>query len=98
MTYLYQGDVGVDVTVSTGKDLTSASTNTLKVKKPSGTEVTWSASKVAGTGGNLTYTTITGDLDEVGTYYLQAYIVMGDGDIFYGDVVRFVVYDQFQEA
>lgn len=44
-----------------------------------------------GTDGKIKYTTINGDLDEPGTWKLQARIVMGGGD-WKSDVTSFRVY------
>lgn len=62
-------------------DISSATTKTITFKKPSsGTTVVKAASFFTdGTDGILKYATIDGDLDEVGTWRLQAYVALSTG-------------------
>lgn len=94
---IYVGDIGVTVNVATGLDLTTAETTTLLVRQPDGTEVEWAAA-VDGdaTDGNLTYTTVDGDLPRRGAYKLQAYVVLSSGEIFYGETANFHVYNEYE--
>jgi len=69
---IYKDDVDVPIRVDCNVDLTSTTVNELKVRKPqSYTEVTWDATV---NGEYLEYTTVDGDLDEVGVYRVQPYI------------------------
>lgn len=68
--------VKIDVTVKedgTAINLSSVTTKNYIVTKPDGTtQVTWAASFITdGTNGQLRYTTVSGDLDQVGRYQLQ---------------------------
>lgn len=67
-------DLGVQFQLNTGIDITAATTANILYEKPSGdtgsfTGATSSTSYVVYT------TTAAGDLDEVGTWKLQAYVV-----------------------
>lgn len=75
----YVDDYGTEILVDTKSDLSEATTLQLKVRKPSGSKVTWT-----GTLGSMNelgeYTTIRyvvqdGDWDEVGIWKLQAKVV-----------------------
>jgi hypothetical protein len=99
MTYFYKGDIGVQIDVQTNTDLTTATTKTLKIRKPSGTTADWTATVIGSASlGNLRYTTVSGDFDEVGEYRMQAYVELSSGQKFYGDVDTFTVYDTYEEA
>jgi hypothetical protein len=70
-------DCGTDSAV----DISTATTKQLIFTKPSGTKVTKSASFfTTGTDGILTYTTVSGDLDEIGTWQFQGYVVIGTNE------------------
>lgn len=61
-------------------DVSAATTLNLIFKKPGGTVVTKSASFTTdGTDGQIEYITVDGDLDEVGNWQIQAYIVLPSG-------------------
>lgn len=93
----YQNEIAITINVATGLNLTTATTTTLLVKQPDGTQVEWSAT-VSGdaTDGNLTYITEDGDLPAIGVYKLQAYVVLSGGGTYYGETVEFRVYRQFE--
>lgn len=97
MTNIYKRSIGIVFEVSTEQDLTNATNTALLVKKPSNKSATWSATiHGAPSGGILTYTTIDGDLDEHGFYYLQSYAEFPTGRQLYGTAVRFKVLDSFE--
>lgn len=85
MSEYYVGDVGTEVTVETGEDLSSATVTVLKVKKPDdaiSAEVTWSGTVYDTT--KIRYIIANGDWDQSGRYLLQSYVELptwqGRGD------------------
>ena len=87
---LHLGDIGtiIRVTVqdkdstctSQALDVSSATTRHFILKKPSGDKLTVTASFTTdGTDGQIEYATVDGDLDEVGEWKLQVYLVMPGG-------------------
>jgi hypothetical protein len=93
---IYKGDYGVVVRVDTKINLTSSTSYTLKVKKPDGREVDWACTiEVPATGGILTYTTVSGNLDVAGTYKLYALVGFASGN-FIGEVATFRVYNLWE--
>lgn len=72
---IYKGDVGTEIILDTGTDLTSATALAIKYRKP-GSAVTqsWVGTRYNTT--KIKYITIAGDLDTVGIYKIQAYVVM----------------------
>ena len=63
---------------ATTLDISSASTTELILKSPSGVSKTKTATFATdGTDGVIEYVTVDGDLDEIGTWRLQAKIVIG---------------------
>jgi hypothetical protein len=73
-------------------DVSGASTKTFIFDKPDGTNVNKTASfGTDGTDGILTYTTVSGDLDQIGIWHHQAHVVIPSGD-FHSDITEFRVY------
>jgi len=78
---------------STVLDLSTATTLELIFKSPSGTSTTKTASLFTdGTDGKITYLSVDGDFNEIGTWRIQAKIAIGGG-IFRSDVGTFKVYE-----
>jgi len=93
---IFVGDYGVVVRVSTGVDLTSATSLKIKVIKPNGHETTWTASAVLPiTSGDITYTSILSDFNVVGTYKVQAEVTFASSK-FLGETTSFRVYTKWQ--
>lgn len=111
---IYENDVGVKFIVMVvlpnaplSSRLADADVIKLYVKKPSGTEVVWNATKCdsgGGTGGDdntlvaLSYTTVDGDLNEAGQYKLHAYVAWGSTSKHHGQVATFKVYKKFDTS
>ena len=76
----YVGDVGTELIVDVGSDISTSTVRKLYVRKPSGEEVIWTASignpDAYGKYTRITYTIRTGDWDEAGWWSLQSYIEM----------------------
>jgi len=95
---IHKSDIGTlfKVTIKDGDtavDISSASvTKQIVFRKPSGTLLTKAASFFTdGTDGILTYTSISGDLNEIGSWKLQAYVVLGSNE-FRSDLASFKVH------
>jgi hypothetical protein len=89
---LYKGSIGIILNISTTVDLTTASTTYLKVVAPYGASINWIGSKTATPAdGIISYTIQSGDLDDIGNYIFQSYIVMVDGSTYIGDPVTIKV-------
>ncbi len=82
------------VTDQDGNVITVAGGDTKRVlfKKPSGNTLTKTGSVIDGPSGIFGYTTIAGDMDEVGSWQVQGYLRNADGE-WYGDVQKFKVLD-----
>lgn len=82
---VHVGDIGTVIQVTlqdagTAIDISGASTKSILVLKPDGTEVTWTAEFVTdGSDGAIKYTTASGDLNVAGVWYLQPQIVFASG-------------------
>ena len=94
---IHQNDIGTAFTITiqdgtTAVDISTATTKKIVFKKPSGTKLPYDTAFVSdGTDGKIKYNVVAGDLDEVGTYKLQSYVVISDGT-FYTDITSFKVY------
>ena len=78
------GSVGIQITVTTTltvNQLASATTKDIDVTKPDGTVVKWGATA---SGVTLIYTTIVGDLLQLGDHFANSHVVTADGKVFYG--------------
>ncbi len=75
---IYIGDVGTRIDVDCGTDISAATSISLKVKKPDNTLVTWNASIITKNGKTryLRYVTQSGDIDQSGSYKVQASVTM----------------------
>jgi len=89
MTRSYVGDVGTIVVVNCGCSIVGASNCKLKVRKPGGTLVIWTA--VIYQQNYLKYVVQAGDLAQNGTYKLQASLTLGDWAGL-GETAAFIIY------
>jgi len=76
-TSVFAGDVGTEIIVDCGADVSTATVRNIVVRKPAGTRVVWPAQLL--TSNLIKYTVVDGDLDVVGNWKLQAYIEMPSG-------------------
>jgi len=93
-TKSYVGDIGTEIIVDVGCDITDATEHKLLIKKPDLTEEEWTPTSIFGTQ-YLTYTVADGDFDQAGKYKLQAWVKTPDGE-WYGETAEFRVYDEFR--
>jgi len=107
---IYAGAVGVVVTLGTGQDLTLSTKTEILVKKPDGSEVTWTADiateredpetgdmiPLTPADGYLEYITDDDDLDRAGDYALQAYVEWGAASNHPGKTVMMEVHEKFK--
>ncbi len=93
MTKVYKNDVGTEIILDCGQDISSSTTRKIKVKKPDNTLVEWTASLEGTT--KIKYTTQSGDLALAGKYLMQAYVSIGSWSGS-GETCALVVYDSFK--
>ena len=81
---MHVNDIGTAIVFTILEDgvalstLGSATTRQVKIRKPSGVEITKTASLVTdGSDGKMLITTVDGDLSEEGVFTFQPYIVIG---------------------
>ena len=94
---IHYGDIGVNfnITVMNGTavlDVSNANSINIIFQKPDGSDLTKTATLVTnGTDGNIRYTSVSGDLDQVGTWQIQARVNFG-ASVFSTDIQKFKVY------
>ena len=95
MALPYVGDIGARLTVST-LNLSFSLTTVIRIliRKPSGVLMTKTPTVINLVTGELTYDTITGDLDEVGDYKVLVHGIFDDGDDLRSDRDSFRVYEK----
>ena len=89
----YVGDIGTEIVLDTKVDLTGGTDAKIKVKKPDGSAVEWDASIKDTTG--LSHVAAADELDQAGTYLLQASITLGSWKG-RGETAYLRVYEQFE--
>lgn len=91
---VYVGDIGTDVILDVGQDITGA-TVSIAVRKPSGATVDWPSAVYSATA--VRHTTVAGDLDVPGAYRVQPVVALSSGDWSgRGETAEFLVYDHQQ--
>lgn len=94
---IHYGDIGVNfnITVMNGTavlDVSNADSISIIFQKPDSSDLIKTASLITdGTDGNIRYTTVSGDLDQVGTWQIQAKVDFG-ASVFSTDIQKFKVY------
>ena len=89
----YVGEVGTVITVDCGSDISGATGTILKVRKPDGTEVEWTATIYDSN--YLRYTTVAGDFNKAGTYHVQAHLTLA-GWTGHGETAEFPIYEEYE--
>ncbi len=97
----YVGEVGLEVKAFIGddEDISAASDVKFLVRKPDGTTTEWAAEPIINDGDDGAYyirhITEAGDLDQAGTYRLQASFTLGSwtGP---GETFRWEIYDAYK--
>jgi hypothetical protein len=74
MSKVYVGDVGTEIVVNCGVNISSATEMSIKARKPSGAMVTLSA--VLSGQNYMKHVTTEGEMNEPGNWQLQAYVDM----------------------
>jgi hypothetical protein len=94
---IHAGDIGVvfNITVMNGTtvlNLSNADNISIIFQKPDGNDLTKTATLLTnGTDGKIKYTTVSGDLDQIGTWQIQARVNFGIS-VFSTDIQKFKVY------
>ena len=91
MAEVHREDVGTELVVDVGETITGATSLKINYRKPDGTIGSWNAIEYDST--HIVYTTLsTTDLDQAGTWEIQAYVKVGgwEGS---GKWAKLVVYE-----
>ena len=94
---IHYGDIGVNfnITVINGTavlNVSNANSISIIFQKPDGSDLIKTATLVTnGTDGNIKYTSVSGDLDQIGTWQIQAKVDFG-ASVFSTDIQKFKVY------
>jgi hypothetical protein len=94
---IHYGDIGVNfnITVMNGTavlNVSNANNISIIFQKPDGSDLTKTASLITnGTDGKIKYATVAGDLDQIGTWQIQARVDFG-ASVFSTDIQKFKVY------
>ena len=87
LPYVFLNDIGTLINVDVGSDVTGATVHRIKYIKPDGTTDFWDATVLTR---YLQYTTVDGDLDQVGEWKIQALVTTASGT-WHGEAARFDV-------
>lgn len=89
---VYIGDTGTEIRLDCGRDISSAVTRTIEVRKPGGSSVSWAAQ--ASGSNSIQYTSLAGTFDLAGKWVLQAKVTLPTG-VWLGESVSLDVYRKF---
>jgi len=89
----YVDEIGTDIIVDAGCDITGATGTIFLVRKPNGTEEEWEAEVYESN--YLKHTAVEGDLDQTGTYKLQISLTL-TGWSGLGETDTFKIYAAFK--
>lgn len=89
---IFKGEVGTEIRIDVGIDISDATLLQIVCRKPSGNQVTWNATQYEDTT-EIIYTVGEGDLDEVGDYELRPYVEFGSTSKQFGEIVTLEVID-----
>lgn len=87
LPYVYYNDIGTLIKVDVGSDVTGATVHKIKFIKPDGTTGEWDATVATQ---YLQYTTVDGDLNQIGEWVVQALVTTASGT-WHGEIARFEV-------
>ena len=90
MARIFEGDVGTIIRLDTGTDLSSATVMKIEYTKPGGSTGEWLAQRDPNDVNAMFYKTLSGDLDQSGTWALRAYVELPDWKG-HGEEVRMMV-------
>ncbi len=89
---IYVDEIGVPIQLDAGEPITTSTARSVAVLKPDGTEATWSATVEELN--LLQHITAAGDIDQGGTYRVQAMVTIG-GFERNGLTAKFYVYPKY---
>jgi len=74
----YLNEIGTQIIIDCGQDISTSTTSIFKVRKPDGTLVDWTATvtTIDTLPNYLSYYTQLNDFDQIGMYSIQPYIVL----------------------
>lgn len=96
MGNIYKGDIGTRLRTTLNVDLVGYDTIDYNIKKPSGIIVTKPCEIEDEANGIIYYDVISGDLNEVGSYALQANIIFNSGNKNFSVTKTFIVHGEYK--
>jgi len=88
MATIFVGDIGTEIELDCGQDVSLAAVRKIFALKPDQTVAEWVA--VQSGSNSILYVTVAGDIDQVGRHYLQSYLEIsgwkGRGEVVILDV------------
>ncbi len=94
--YIYVGQSNLRIWVSTGADITGQTLATIEVRKPTGSQTSWTATVDNASTGGIYYDLLSvGALDIKRDWRLQAKIVYSDDSTSYGKTTVMKVFGLF---
>lgn len=77
MSKVYVGDIGTQIILDCGQDVSAATARSIEVRKPDGSVTSWPA--VASGTKAISFTTVADTLDAPGGWRLQAVVTLPSG-------------------
>ena len=92
------GEEGKVIDVDCGTDISTSSSRTLRVTKPDGSQVAWTAIVHPTNSNKVRYTVQSGDWDLVGDWYVFAEVVLPGFPVLKGGTFKFRLYGEYEES
>ena len=89
----YVGDIGTDIILNAGSDISLSTTSNILVEKTDGTEEIWVGSVY--NSNYVKFTTVEGSLDQAGIYSMNVYVIMASGT-FTGETFKRRIFDKYE--
>lgn len=91
---VFVNDTGTQIRIDIGVQSSDIQSSKIKCRKPDGTIVEWIATPIVNST-EIFYDVVSGDLDQVGRYKLQPFVILSSGWSGHGPQVELKVKDTF---
>lgn len=94
MSKIYKNQSSLQIQLTLGVDISTATSCIIKYIKPSGTTGSWAATTVTAATGVVKYDLVSTELNEVGQWRIWGFVTFGDARTAPGEAVIMNVYNE----
>jgi len=92
------GEEGKVIDLDCGTDISASTSRTMRVTKPDGSQVNWTAVVHPSDNNKIRYTVQSGDWDLPGDWYVFAQVVLPGYPVLKGTTYKFRLLSEFEES